>query len=329
MLVLTIVFSLFAVACGGGGNNAGQPSGETNDGAGEKLESLIIATGGSSGTYYPLGGSMAQLFQDHVIPASAQVTAASVANMRLLKDGEVDLAFTQGDIADYATKGTIMFEEGGAIDNIQAIASLYNETVQIIVPENSSIQTVADLKGKHVSVGEPGSGTEANAEQLLEVYGLTFDDLGKAERLSFGESTSHIQDGTVEAAFVTAGTPTAAVNELAATKGVRVIGLDDEHIAELIEKYPYYTEQAIAAGTYSGFDQDIKTVAVKAQLVVRAELDEALVYDLTKTLFDNLDAYKQGNHQKAEEITLEQALEGVSLDVHPGAAKYFEEKGIK
>jgi TRAP transporter TAXI family solute receptor len=315
LVVLTLIFGLFAVGCGGGAT-------------GEKPESIIIATGGTSGTYFPLGGGMAQIFTDEAgINATAQSTGASAENMTFIKNAEVDLAFTQGDIADYASKGTLMFETEGAVENLQAIASLYNETIQLVVAADSDIRSVADLKGRSVSVGAPGSGTEANAMQLLEAYGLTFEDLGNLQRLGFGESTSFIQDGTLDAAFVTAGTPTAAVNELAATKGVRIIGLDDDKINWIIEKYPYYASQTIEAGTYSGFDEEVKTVAVKAQLVVRAELDEEYVYKLTKALFENLD-YLKTVHAKAEQITLESALEGVSLEIHPGAARYFEEQGI-
>jgi TRAP transporter TAXI family solute receptor len=315
LVVLTLIFGLFAAGCGGGAT-------------GEKPESIIIATGGTSGTYFPLGGGMAQIFTDEAgINATAQSTGASAENMTFIKNAEVDLAFTQGDIADYASKGTLMFETEGAVENLQAIASLYNETIQLVVAADSDIRSVADLKGRSVSVGAPGSGTEANAMQLLEAYGLTFEDLGNLQRLGFGESTSFIQDGTLDAAFVTAGTPTAAVNELAATKGVRIIGLDDDKINWIIEKYPYYASQTIEAGTYSGFDEEVKTVAVKAQLVVRAELDEEYVYKLTKALFENLD-YLKTVHAKAEQITLESALEGVSLEIHPGAARYFEEQGI-
>ncbi|MEW9672483.1 TAXI family TRAP transporter solute-binding subunit [Ammoniphilus sp. 3BR4] len=333
---LVLSLSLILSGCGGGNEAAPKPAEQPaqqeekkEEPKGDVPDSIIIATGGTSGTYYPLGGGMAQIFTDKAkINASAQSTGASVENMRLIKDGQVDLAFTQGDIADYASKGTIMFKDGGAIENLKAVASLYNETVQIIVAKDSPIQTVEDLKGKRVSVGAPGSGTEANAQQILEAYGLTFEDLGKADRLAFGESTSFIQDGTLDAAFVTAGTPTAAVNELAATKGVRVLNIDAEHIAAIISKYPYYAEQAIDAGTYPGFDEKVTTVAVKAQLVTRAELDETVVYNLTKALFENLDQLKTV-HKKAEEITAEEALKGVSLEVHPGAAKFFEEKGVK
>ncbi|RXT04323.1 TAXI family TRAP transporter solute-binding subunit [Ammoniphilus sp. CFH 90114] len=337
-MVLPLALSMVVTACGGGGNQtAPAPAPEPKPAEEVKQEqpkgdvpsSVIIATGGTSGTYYPLGGGMAQIFTDKAgIPSSAQSTGASVENMRLIKDSQVDLAFTQGDIADYASNGTVMFKEGGAINNINAIASLYNETVQIIVAKDSAIQTVDDLKGKRVSVGAPGSGTEANAMQILELHGLTFDDLGKTDRLAFGESASFIQDGTLDAAFVTAGTPTAAVNELAATKGVRVIGISDEKMSEIIAKYPYYAKQGIDAGTYPGFDQAVNTVAVKAQLVARAELDEEFVYKMTKAFYENLDQMKTV-HAKAGEIKLEAAMEGVSLKVHPGAAKYFEEKGIK
>jgi len=316
--VLVLMVSAFGAlaACSGANGGSGDPS------------SLSIATGGASGTYYPLGGGMAQIFTDNVVNTTAEVTGASVENMQLMKDGDVDLAFVQSDIADYASKGILMFEEGGAVENLNAVASLYNETVQIIVPANSDVQSVEDLAGKKVSIGAPGSGVEANALQILEIHGMSEADLGQVQRLSFADSTSYIQDGTLDAAFVTAGTPTSAVSELAATAGVRVLGIADDKIAALIEKYPYYAEQTIEGGTYSGFDETVKTVAVKAQLVVRAELSEDLVYKLTKSLFENLDAMA-AVHAKGAEIKAESALEGVSLTIHPGAAKYFEEAGIQ
>jgi len=315
LAVIVAIGGLLA-ACSGGGGGGATPS------------SISIATGGTSGTYYPLGGGMAQIFTEHVVNATAEATGASVENMQLLKDGDVDLAMVQSDIADYAAKGTMMFEEQGALSNVQAMASLYNETIQIVVAANSDIHSVEDLAGKRVSIGAPGSGTEANAHQILEVHGMSEDDLGQVQRLSFGDSTSYIQDGTLDAAFVTSGTPTSAVSELAATVGVRIVNIEDDKITALIDKYPYYAEQTVEAGTYTGFDETVKTVAVKAQLVIRADLDEDIVYQLTKSLFDNLDQLVTV-HQKAAEIKLEGALEGVSLKVHPGAAKYYEEAGIK
>lgn len=288
-------------------------------------QQLIIATGGTSGTYYPLGGGIAQIITDNTsASATAQSTGASVENMRLLQKQDVDLAFTQTDIADYATKAVKMFD-GNAVDNLTGVASLYYETIQIVVPENSDINSVADLAGKKVSTGAPGSGVEANAEQILEVYGLTFDDL-KAEHLSFGDSTSKIQDGNLDAAFLTAGAPTSAVTELSATKGVKLIALDADKIAQLVESYPFYVEQTIPADTYPGVSE-VNTVAVKAMLVARAGLSDELVYDITKALFENTNELVLIN-AKAKAISLESAAEGMSLDIHPGALKYYQEEGI-
>lgn len=289
-------------------------------------EALIIATGGTSGTYYPLGGGIAQIITDNTdVSATAQSTGASVENMRLLQSKEVDLAFTQTDIADYASNGLLMFESK-SVDNLQGIATLYYETIQIVLPAKSDINSVADLKGKRVSVGAPGSGTEANAKQILEVYGLTFDDL-KAEHLSFGDSSQKIQDGNLDAAFVTAGAPTSAVTQLSATRGVKLLSLDGEKINVLVKKFPFYVGQTIPSDTYAGVDE-VSTVAVKAMLTVRAGLSEDIVYDITKSLFENTVKLATIN-AKAKNISLETALEGMSLDIHPGALKFYQEKGLK
>ncbi len=306
LLIIAMVFSVGLVGCG-------------------QNQSLIIATGGTSGTYYPLGGGIAQIIENNTdMKAQAQTTGASVENMRYIASEEVDLAFTQTDIADYAVKGVEMFDK--PVANLRAIATLYPETIQIVLPGDSAIATVADLKGKRVSVGAPGSGTELNAKQILEVYGLTFEDLD-AQHLSFGDSSQSIQDGQLDAAFVTAGAPTAAVSELSATKGVKILSLEQDKIDQLISQYPFYTLDVVPAGTYAGQDQEVTTVAVKAMLVARDGLSEEQVYNITKALFENLDKLVSIN-AKAELIKLDTALQGVSLEVHPGAAKYFEEQGI-
>lgn len=315
-------------ACGGGGDNAGgNAGGQAGGQAGSNDPSqLVIATGGTGGTYYPLGGGMADLITKNVgVTATAQTTGASAENMRLIRDKGADIAFSQSDIADYAANGTNMFQQDGKIENFQVIGSLYNETIQIVVDPDSGINSVADLKGKRVSVGAPGSGTEMNAQQILEAYGLTFDDL-QLQRLSFADSAKAIQDGQLDAAFQTAGTPTAAITELAATSGVKIIPIDADKIDALIAKYPYYVKTTIPGNTYSTVAEEVTTVSVKAMLVVRADLSEDLVYKVTKAIFDNTD--KLG-HAKAKEIKIEEALAGVSLPIHPGAQKYFTEKGVK
>lgn len=289
-------------------------------------QQLVIATGGTGGTYYPLGGGMA----DHItknagVTATAQATGASAENIRLLRDKKADIAFTQNDIAEYAAAGTNMFQQDGKIDSFQALGALYDETIQIVVSADSNIKSVADLKGKRVSVGAPGSGTEINAQQILEAYGLTFDDT-QLQRLSFADSAKAIQDGKLDAAFQTAGTPTAAITELAATTGVKIIPIDNDKIDAIIAKYPYYVKTTVPANTYQTVPEEVTTVSVKSMLLIRSDLDEDLVYKVTKAIFDNTD--KLG-HAKAKEIKLDSVLSGVSIPIHPGAKKYFAEKGVK
>lgn len=289
-------------------------------------QQLVIATGGTGGTYYPLGGGMA----DHItknagVTVTAQATGASAENIRLLRDKKADIAFTQNDIAEYAAAGTNMFQQDGKIDSFQALGALYDETIQIVVSADSNIKSVADLKGKRVSVGAPGSGTEINAQQILEAYGLTFDDT-QLQRLSFADSAKAIQDGKLDAAFQTAGTPTAAITELAATTGVKIIPIDNDKIDAIIAKYPYYVKTTVPANTYQTVPEEVTTVSVKSMLLIRSDLDEDLVYKVTKAIFDNTD--KLG-HAKAKEIKLDSVLSGVSIPIHPGAKKYFDEKGVK
>jgi TRAP transporter TAXI family solute receptor len=333
LLSLTLLLTMALVTACGGGNNAqgGQGAGGAGGtggsaGGSNDPSQLIVATGGTGGTYYPLGGGMA----DHItknagITATAQSTGASAENIRLLRDKKADIAFTQNDIGEYAAKGTNMFQQDGKIEAFQALGALYDETIQIVVSADSNIKSVADLKGKRVSVGAPGSGTEVNAQQIMEAYGLKFEDT-QLQRLSFADSAKAIQDGQLDAAFQTAGTPTAAITELAATTGVKIIPVDADKIDAIIAKYPFYVKTTIPANTYQTVPEEVTTVSVKSMLVVRADLSEDLVYKVTKAIFENTD--KLG-HAKAKEIKLENALAGVSLPVHPGAKKFFDEKGVK
>lgn len=315
-----ILSAALVSACGT--STSGDNDGESN--GGDKPSQLIIATGGTSGTYYPLGGAMAKLITDATgVTTTATSTSASVENMRLIRDGSADIAFTQSDIAEYAMTGANMFEQEGGINGFHAIGSLYNETIQIVVAKDSNINSVADLKGKRVSVGAPGSGTESNAQQILEAYGLTFDDL-QVQRLSFGDSAKAIQNGQLDAAFQTAGAPTAAITELATTKGVKIISLDQDKIDMLKLNYPFYVETTIPGGTYSTVPEDVKTVSVRATLIVRSDLNDDLVYNITKTIYENVDKLPS----KQDEIKVEDAFLGVTAPIHPGAQKYFDEKGI-
>ncbi|OIU72473.1 TAXI family TRAP transporter solute-binding subunit [Rossellomorea aquimaris] len=314
---LLLILSAVLAACGGGAG------GGSSDGD-EKVDFIGIATGGTGGTYYPLGGTFAKIIEDETgIKASASTSGASAENMASIKDGKTEIAFTQTDIASYASEGTQMFSDN-KVENARGIATLYPETIQIVTTKKSGIKSVEDLKGKVVSVGEAGSGTLLNAEQILEIHGMKLEDL-EARNLSFDDSTTGIQDGTIDAAFITSGTPTGAVEGLAATEDISIVPVESAKIAELIEKYPYYAEDEIPAGTYSKVDEAITTVAVSAMLVTNADISEDVIYDVTKAIFENTD---QITHAKGKLIKAENGLKGMGIELHPGAKKYFDEKGI-
>ncbi|QPT39821.1 alkanesulfonate transporter substrate-binding subunit [Oligella ureolytica] len=290
----------------------------------ENPKFLSMLTGGTGGTYYPLGGAIAKIVSDETgIKTDALSSNASADNIIALNDGEAEIAFTQTDVAAYAIDGINNFKDK-KIEGIQALGSLYPETVQIITTEKSGIKTVNDLKGKKVSVGAPGSGTYVSAEQILEVYGLNMKDI-RAQHLDFGESVGGIQDGNIDAAFITAGTPTGAVEQLTATAKVNVLPIDGEEAKKLIDKYPFYGVDTIKEGTY-GLANDVESVAVLAMLVVQKDLPEDAVYNITKAIYENLDKIA---HAKAKEISLDKALDGIGFDLHPGAKKYYEEKGLE
>ena len=292
-------------------------------GGGEKEQFINIATGGTAGTYYPIGGAIAEVLNKNGMNASAQSTGASVANINMLKDKQVELAIVQNDITYYAVNGAEMFKEGGKIENLNGIASLYPETCQFVVREDSGIKAITDLKGKRVAVGAAGSGAEANARQILEAYGLTYDDVDE-QFLSFAEGSYALKDGTVDAAFVTAGYPTAAVQDIASQIKIRLLPVGDEQIKVLSEKYPFYTKTTVPAGTYQGFDEEVQTVSVMAILVANDKIDAALGEKLTKAVFDNLDKIAAA-HSAAKSISKATALEGMDfIKMNEGATKVLK-----
>lgn len=288
---------------------------------------LELSTGGTGGTYYPYGGAMAQLFQSHLdgVTCNAASTGASAENARLINNKESDLAILQNDVLDYAYKGIETMAEGGQLTNIATIATLYPEVIQIVATVESGINSIEDMKGKRISVGDSGSGTEANARQILEVHGMTYDDIDESY-LSFAESSTNIQNKNLDAAFITAGVPNAAIMELSNMVDVTLITIAADKADALIAKYPFYAKYTVAEDAYEkvgGCD----TVAVMATLACSADLDETLVYFLTKTLFENQPELAQG-HAKGADLSLESAIQGVSVPFHPGALKYYQEQGL-
>lgn len=323
LLALVSMFALFVLsACGTGTDKAGEGStdGAENGSDAQEYKFLSLLTGGTQGTYYPLGGSFAEFISEETgIKTTAEVSQASAANMTALKDGDAQIAFVQTDIAYYASKGEMMFN-GEVIDEVSAVGNLYPETVQLVTLKKNNITTFEDLKGKSVSVGAPGSGTYANAEQLLEIHGLTMKDI-KAQSLDFGESQESLQSGQIDAAFITAGTPTGAVEGLNAVAEVFIVPVEDAKADELIAKYPYYAKEVIPAGTY-GSKVDTPAVSVGAMLVMQNDISEELGYQITKAIYENASKIQ---HAKGALIKAESGLNGIGIPVHPGAQKYFDE----
>ncbi|MDX8047321.1 TAXI family TRAP transporter solute-binding subunit [Gracilibacillus sp. S3-1-1] len=318
--ILFLLLGVVLAACGSDSDD----SGESADGSEDWVENVTILTGGEAGVYFPLGVAMAEIMDEHVddVSATGIASGASVVNSNELNDGQAEFALIQNDVAYYAHEGTHMFDE--VVDGFSGVFTIYPETIQIVTLADSGIETVEDLEGKRVAVGDVGSGTEANAEQILAAHDMTFDDIS-AEWMDFGDASTNIQDGNIDAAFVTAGTPTGSIQELAASADVSIVSISEDKIAQLEEDYPYYTREDLDADTYESFDGTATTVAVQAMLIVRDDLPEDEVYELTKSIFDNLDSM-QNAHERGNDLTLDTAQSGMSIDLHPGAQRYFDEQ---
>ncbi len=291
----------------------------------------IMGTGGTSGTYYPLGGALSQIITDHSggkVSCVAQATGASVENLNLLNAGEIDLALVQNDTADYAKHGTMFFKE--PLKNITSICRIYPEHIQMAVSTESGIKTFEDLKGKKFSVGAPGSGAEANVRQIFSELGL-YDGKNYVgftpHYLSFAESTSHFKDRLISGFSFTTGVPNAGIQEIVTAQPLHFMEIKGALRDKIIAKYPFFAPAIIEKGAYSGLDHDVETVAVQACLVARRDMSEDDAYAITKAIFENLEALRNA-HAKGKNLTLEHALDGMTLDVHPGALKYYKEVGL-
>lgn len=283
---------------------------------------LGMGTGGETGTYYAFGADIASLWMNNIddLDVTVQTTGGSKDNIVTMADGDFELATVQNDVAAYAYAGSEFFD-GEVFDNFYAICAMYPEAVQIVVAADSDIQSVADLKGKNVSVGAIGSGVYFNAVQILEAAGLTLDDINP-QYLSFSESATSFQDGQIDAAFMVSGVPNTSVVEITTKQAVRLLTLSDDEFAALTSKYSYYTPFTAAAGTYTGMDTDVTIPAVSALLIVSKDVDDDLVYNMTKVLFEQTDSL---THAKKAELTLDTAFDGMSIEIAPGAQRYYDE----
>ena len=308
VLAVALVFAL--AACGGA--------------SGTKM---TMGTGGTSGTYYGYGGVLGQYITNNAgVGVTVVSTDGSKANIQGIDAGNYQLGTVQSDVLAYAWEGTRSFESEGKVDSFRVVAGLYAEAVQLVTMD-PKIKSVADLKGKSVSIGAPGSGVYFNAVDILTAAGLTEKDIN-AQYQSFADSADALKDGKIDAAFIVAGPPTPAITELCTTNDAYLVPIAGEIAEKLMAECPFYTVHDIPAGTYEGQTEDVKTVTVKATLIVSADASEEDVYKLTAAIFDNAEAITAEN-AKGAELSIENATSGMAAPFHSGAAKYFAEKGVE
>ncbi len=287
---------------------------------------MTMGTGGTQGTYYAYGGILGnQLKAATGITVNVVSTDGSKANILGIDTGNYQLGTVQSDVMAYAWAGSRTFETEGALESFRVIGGLYAEAVQLITMD-PEIKTVADLKGKKVSIGAAGSGVYFNAVDVLAAAGLTEEDI-QPQYQSFGDSADALKDKKIDAAFIVAGAPTPAIQELCTSADAYLVPIDGDIADKLMESSPYYTAYEIPADTYDGQTEAVTTVTVKATLIVSASASEEDVYNITKGIFDNIDAITAA-HAKGAELSIENATSGMTAPFHAGAAKYFAEKGV-
>lgn len=322
LLSVLLILSLGLVGCASNGDGGEA----TNDADTGGVQELSFATGGTSGTYYPLGGAIANTWNKTIdgINVTIQPAGASVENINRVSSGEVDMVLAMNNIADQAYNG-YGDSFASAMTDFEAVGVVYPEVVHIITTQDSGIETIYDLQGKTINPGPPGSGTYVTAMEVLNVYGV--DDY-KSSPGSFSDAVAGLKDGNIDAAFAVLSFPASAVTEIATSKDVKILEVDDAEFEVLLETVPFAAKFDITGGEYKGQDEDAQTIALQAVLYVKKGLDEELVYNLTKEMYENTDQIAQG-HARGKQISIDNALDGVTTPVHPGAMKYYEEQGLQ
>lgn len=308
----------------------------------QEMQFFRIGTGGVAGTYYPIGGLIADIISNPPgarpcdkggscgvpgLVAIAQSSNGSVANIEAIKSGALESGFAQSDVAFWGYSGSGIFEGRGKQENLRAIASLYPESIHLVARKGADISSVRDLKGKRISLDEPGSGTLVEALIILETFGLSEADI-QAEYLKPSPAIAKIKKGELDAFIVVAGYPTGSVVELASSAGAELVPIEGPEIDNLLEQYEFFAKDVIPAGTYEGIGATA-TISVGAQWVVGAEADEDLVYGITSALWhDNARKLLDSGHAKGRAITPETALDGNGIPLHPGAERFYREAGL-
>lgn len=334
LLALVLLLTMFLAACGGGASAPAAPAepAEPGEAAEEAAPTanrdlfVTVATGPTSGVYYPIGGAFSSIIQNDLgFRSSAQSTGASVENINLILNGQAELAITMADAVTQAYLAFGAFEDQEPKEELRGLMSLYPNYVQLVTLESSGIETFYDLAGKRVGVGAPNSGVELNARLMFEAHGMTYDDI-RADYLNYGEAVDQMRNGMIDAAFVTSGIPNATVMDLGTTNDIRIIPIEGEGMAYLQEFYPFFTPNIIPAGTYNN-DEDVNTATIMNLLLVHHEMPEDAVYEITKGFFDHLNTIHSAHNAAKENINLESVTEGMIVPLHPGAERFFQEAG--
>ena len=289
-------------------------------------EFINILTGGTSGVYYPLGVGLSKIYGEKIKGSKVQVqsTKASVENLNLIQSGKGEIAFVLGDSVKYGWEGNAEAGFKSKLNNLRGIAGIYPNYVHIVASKSSNIKSIADLKGKRVSVGAPKSGTELQARAILKAAGMSYSDLGKVEYLPFGQSVELIKNRQIDATVQSAGLGVASIKDLANSVEVVIVEIPESLIAKLGAPYVSAT---IPGGTYQGANENVKTAGIVNFLITSKKVSNKTAYEMTKNVFENLPALI-ATHAAAKNININKALTGMPVPLHPGAQKYYKEKGL-
>jgi TRAP transporter TAXI family solute receptor len=288
-------------------------------------QQITIYTGGTGGTYFPIGSAYAQVLSQNGIPAVAVTSGASITNILAIKSGSGQAALVQNDIAYYAYNGLYMFQ-GNITKNLRGIAALYSETAQFVVLNSSNIHSLQDLKGKKVAIGAAGSGNAVDAQEILQAAGV-WNSITPVY-MDYSKSADSLSLGEIDCGVVIAGAPTSAITQISVQTPVRLLPITNDTYHTLISQgYTFFVQQVVPKGTYNGMSNDTLTVAVRAILVVSTSVPDSVVYNMTKLLFNHLDALIAAS-VRAKDISLNTAFEGMSIPLAPGAIKYYKEMGL-
>ena len=329
LAVLLAVLMLFTLAaCGGNGDDTNTPNGDSTDAPEAKvISNIITGSGGNTGTYYAFTTAVGQVLSTDDYKFTVQATGGSQANIEMIEDGEAQFAIVQNDVMNYAYEGTNGF--AAPITCFSAVGCVYAEVCQVVATKASGIKTIADLKGKNVAVGDAGSGVYYNATQILAAAGLDIDkDINKTAA-SFGDAATLLKDGAIDAAFITAGTPTPAVSDLATSTDIVAVDLGEDVIAKLMNDYPFYAKHEYTSGDYAFIgDETSTTVAIMATFIVTNDMSEEQAYEITKNLWESQEDIAIA-HAKGKEMSTDTAAAAIgNVPLHPGAEKYYKEIGV-